>query len=78
MIEPGSGSIESQPPPRREADPWTVAGVTLIVTLISFSFIGPFIGLAAAYPFYDGKPMDYISDIVNPVGVSLPSRTEPG
>jgi membrane protease YdiL (CAAX protease family) len=68
MIEPGSEPLEIQTPRRREPNPWTVAFVVLIVTLIGFSLIGPFIGLAIAYPFYDGKPLDYINDIANPIG----------
>lgn len=68
MIEPGPGGVEIPKPARREANPWTVAMVVLLVTLISFSLIGPFIGLAIAFPFYGGSPMDYINDIANPVG----------
>ena len=64
MIEP---SLE-QHPPRKESEPWMVACITLLITLGSFLIIGPFIGLAAAYPFYDGKPMEYLEDIANPVG----------
>lgn len=65
MIDPESGLTQK---PRREANPWTVAFIVLMVTLISFSLIGPFIGLAAAYPFYDGKPLDFIGDIADPLG----------
>src|SRR5882762_8794663 len=61
-------SIEGQTPPHREVQPWTVAGVTLLITLASFLIVAPFIGLVIAYPFYDGKPMDYIQDIANPIG----------
>jgi membrane protease YdiL (CAAX protease family) len=60
MIEPSSGSQGMQP--------WTVACLLLLVTLFSFAFIGPFIGLAVAFPFYDGKPMDFINDLSNPIG----------
>jgi len=45
-----------------------VAFVTLIVSFFSFSLIGPFIGFAIAYPFYDGDPMNFITDLANPVG----------
>lgn len=48
--------------------PWTVACLVLLTTLFSFVFIGPFIGMAVAFPFYDGKPMDFVQDLSNPIG----------
>ncbi len=68
MIEPTPGLVGAPRPSRKEASPWLVAFVVLMVTLISFSLIGPFIGLAIAYPFYDGKPIDFIGDIADPLG----------
>ena len=60
---------QSKPlPPRREATPWTIAFVTVLTALIGFTLIGPFIGLMIAYPMYDGEPMDFITDVGNPVG----------
>ena len=66
MIEPQQGLAEPTRPTHKEASPWTVAPIVLIVTLISFGLIGPFIGLAIVYPFYDGTPMDFMNDIVDP------------
>lgn len=68
MIEPASAPPPLEPPRRRVPSPWAVAFVVLMVALVSFALIGPFIGLLVAYPFYDGKPLDYINDIANPVG----------
>jgi len=61
--------IDPQPAPvKREAPPWLVACITLLVTFFSFGLIGPFIGFAVAYPFYGGDPMTFISDLANPIG----------
>lgn len=65
MIEPPVETVKV----RNGPSPWTVAFVLLMVTLIAFALIGPFIGLAVAYPFYDGKPLDFINDIANPIGI---------
>jgi membrane protease YdiL (CAAX protease family) len=61
--------IDPQPAPvKREAAPWTVACVTLLITFFSFAVIGPFIGFFFAYPFYSGDPMSFLTDLANPVG----------
>lgn len=61
--------IEPQPVAgTREANPWIVALVVLGSAIMSFALIGPFIGLAIAYPFYGGDPLSYINDVANPVG----------
>lgn len=46
MIEP------QQAPVRREASPWTVACITLLVALGSFQLVGPGIGFFVAYILY--------------------------
>lgn len=74
MIESGSGPeghigpVDTPRPQPKGMAPWTVACLTLLVTLFGFAFIGPFIGMAIAFPFYDGKPMDFITDLANPIG----------
>lgn len=66
MIEPQQGLAQPTRSPRREASPWTVALIVLAVTLVSFGLIGPFIGMAVVFPFYDGTPMDFMNDIIDP------------
>jgi uncharacterized protein len=56
------------PPPRRQPKPWAVALVVLVGALGGFTLIGPFIGLAVAFPFYSGDLLNYLSDIGDPVG----------
>jgi len=66
MIEPIPGPPEVEPPRRREAEPWTVFCLVFVITCVSFVLVGPFIGLAVAFPFYDGKAIDYFNDIADP------------
>jgi membrane protease YdiL (CAAX protease family) len=71
MIEPEKGPLDTSPPVIRkvhEPSPWLVAPIVLIVTLISFVFVGPFVGMAVAFPFYDGKPLEFLNDIIKPFG----------
>ena len=55
-------------PVKKEASPWATAFVVLIAILVGFTLIGPFIGLAIAYPFYGGKPMDFLNELADPTG----------
>ncbi|HEX8059864.1 MAG TPA: CPBP family intramembrane glutamic endopeptidase [Cyclobacteriaceae bacterium] len=71
MIEPSSGPDGVINAPRSQPQgmpPWTVACLTLLITLVGFVIVGPFIGLTIAFPFYDGKPMDFVADLSNPIG----------
>ncbi|MEJ0029320.1 MAG: hypothetical protein WDO15_02625 [Bacteroidota bacterium] len=68
MTDGGEQGLPDNTIKKHEASPWTVAFVVSIVTLFSFYLLGPFIGMAVAYPFYDGKPMDFLQDLATPIG----------
>lgn len=52
-----------QLPERKGMPPWGVAMVMLLITLVSFGFIAPFIALFIGYFFYSGSPEDYAKDL---------------
>jgi membrane protease YdiL (CAAX protease family) len=42
--------------------------ITLGATMIGFQFVGAFIGIAVAYPFYPGDLMSFLEAAMNPTG----------
>lgn len=57
-----------KPAPVRKRSPTTIGITVLLITLVSFAFIGPLIGMLLAFPFYDGSPLDFANDMTDPVG----------
>lgn len=42
--------------------------ITLVVTMVGFQFVGAFLGIAIAFPFYPGDLMSFTEAALNPVG----------
>jgi membrane protease YdiL (CAAX protease family) len=47
-------------------NPWLMLLITLGVTMISFQFIGSFLGIIIAFPFYPGDLEMYLQGLLNP------------
>lgn len=48
--------------------PWVLLLVTLGVTMIGFQFIGAFIGIAVAFPFFPGDFDSFFAGLLSPTG----------
>jgi membrane protease YdiL (CAAX protease family) len=47
-------------------NPWTLLVITFVLVMVGFQFVGSFLGLAVALPFYEGSLMNFIEDLQNP------------
>lgn len=55
-------------PARRRVSPFTLGIIVLCITVVSFGLIGPLIGMLIAFPFYGGSPMEFVTDLGDPIG----------
>ena len=46
--------------------PWLMLFITLAVVMVSFQFIGSFLGIVFAFPFYPGNMEMYLQGLLNP------------
>ena len=63
MIKPSNPTVLSL---FNNHNPWVLLLITLGTTMVGFQFIGAFLGLAVALPFYPGDMMSFTSAMLDP------------
>ena len=48
-------------------NPWLMLFISLAVVMVSFQFLGSFLGIVIAFPFYPGNMEMYLQGLLNPI-----------